>query len=72
MSSLLLQNCLIWHWTSYSSGRPEGLTRKGSLLINNGKFKKVFFEDEEEAVVDESFDLIVNMEGRLILPGLIG
>jgi imidazolonepropionase-like amidohydrolase len=78
MSSIFLKNSLIWYWTCYPSAensyRPEGLARKGSLLVSNGKIQKISFEDEqeEEIVLDENSDVIVDMEGKLILPGLIG
>lgn len=72
--TLLLTNALIWQWRKPCSAEngfePIGETKKGSILIMNGVIMKLFDETDE---VDFSIaEKVVDCEGKLIVPGLIG
>jgi imidazolonepropionase-like amidohydrolase len=74
--STLIYNASIWQWKdarSYSEDSEElGFAVQNYFITTEGGFIKYVSAPNEEPPAKESFEVVVNAQGRLVLPGLIG
>lgn len=72
MSSTLIYNADVWLWDAALEGQHFGFVRQNAFMVMKNGFITRISESSEECPSMESFDVIINAHGRLVLPGLIG
>ncbi|RYG99252.1 hypothetical protein EON65_50465 [archaeon] len=71
MTKVLIKNASVWQW-SKSSAFDGFAMDNGFVYIENGFIKKVSDDVNELLSIEANVNQVINANGALMLPGLIG